>query len=371
MTNEAILAVLNNLCNEARNSVHATFGLIELHRGATATDSSWQAGLEIGRASADRLLCSIDDVRDLLSNTPVLDAVEEFDLSLCLGETIELMSLASREQANRIVLQAPVEPLLVRQDRQAVEQVLTRILDAVLKLARTGQVSVTSSVGPGGSGVRFAIAPPNSDLAAQLADFLNADPELVVFKNGADVPFRVAVMVAGKRLRALGGTAEFMCVSGEPTCLAIDLPSQPDGTGRQSGRQHQHDLRRDPLNILLAEDSDDSYALSELLLRNENVWRAHTGLEAIDLVKMQRFDVVLMDVHMPGMDGYSAIRAIRDWETQTGNARTPIVVLSSDDLDTQRRSAAQSGCSGFLRKPLHNGDLPNLLARLKAARSLI
>jgi CheY-like chemotaxis protein len=370
MTNQAILAILNNLCNEARNSVHATFGLIELHRGTTATDSSWQAGLEIGRASADRLLCSIDDVRDLLSNTPVLDAVEEFDLSLCLGETIELMSLASREQANRIILQAPVEPLLVRQDRQAVEQVLTRILDAALKLARTGQVCVTSSVGPGGSGVRFAIALPNSDLAAQLADCLNADPEQVVFKDDADVSFRVAVMVAGKRLRALGGTAEFTCVSGEPTCLAVYLPSQPDGSGRLD-RQHQHDPRRDPLNILLAEDSDDSYALSELLLRTENVWRAHTGLEAIDLVKMQRFDVVLMDVHMPGMDGYSAIRTIRDWETQTGNARTPIVVLSSDDLDTQQRSAAQSGCSGFLRKPLHNGDLPNLLARLKAARSLI
>jgi CheY-like chemotaxis protein len=199
---------------------------------------------------------------------------------------------------------------------------------------------------------------------------LNADPELVVFKDDADVAFRVAVMVAGRRLRALGGTAEFMCVSGEPTGLAIYLPSQPDGSGRP-GRQHQHDPRRDPLNILLAEDSDDSYALSELLLRTENVWRAHTGLEAIDLVKMQRFDVVLMDVHMPGMDGYSAIRTIRDWETQTGNARTPIVVLSSDDLDTQQRSAAQSGCSGFLRKPLHNGDLPNLLARLKAARSLI
>ena len=93
-------------------------------------------------------------------------------------------------------------------------------------------------------------------------------------------------------------------------------------------------------------------------------------MEAIDLVKKRRFDVVFMDVHMPGMDGYQAIRSIRDWETQTSNARTPIVVLSSDDLDRQTRSAAQSGCSGFLRKPLNNRDLPELLQRLKEVRTL-
>jgi CheY-like chemotaxis protein len=89
------------------------------------------------------------------------------------------------------------------------------------------------------------------------------------------------------------------------------------------------------------------------------------------MVKKRRFDIVLMDVHMGGIDGYAAIEAIRDWETQTGNARTPIVILSSDDLDTQRKSAARSGCTGFLRKPLRSNDLPDLLDRLKGARSLL
>jgi CheY-like chemotaxis protein len=72
---------------------------------------------------------------------------------------------------------------------------------------------------------------------------------------------------------------------------------------------------------------------------------------------------------MPGMDGYATIRAIRDWETQTANARTVIVLLSSDDIATQKRLAAQSGCSGFLKKPLRNSDLAGLLQRLKLARS--
>ena len=103
----------------------------------------------------------------------------------------------------------------------------------------------------------------------------------------------------------------------------------------------------------MAEDYDESFALIELVLHGENVRRARDGREALRTIQRQRFDVVFMDVHMPGMDGYAAIRGMRDWETQTGNARTPIVVLSSDDVETQRQSAAQCGCSGFLRKPLH------------------
>ena len=83
------------------------------------------------------------------------------------------------------------------------------------------------------------------------------------------------------------------------------------------------------------------------------------------MVQEQRFDIVFMDVHMPGMDGYETIRRLRDWETRMGGARTPMVVLSSDDLETQQRSAAESGCSGFFRKPLQKWDVTPLLERLK------
>ena len=128
------------------------------------------------------------------------------------------------------------------------------------------------------------------------------------------------------------------------------------------------DLRPEALSVLVAEDCDDSFALTEILLQDEHVWRARDGREALRIMQKQRFDVVFMDIHMPDMDGYSAIRSIREWETETANSRIPIVILSSDDLDTQRRSAAQCGCSGFLRKPLGQRELSNLLDRIKEAR---
>jgi two-component system, sensor histidine kinase and response regulator len=368
MTNQTILSLLDYLCNEARNSVHSTFGLMALCPDLAA-DPNWQSCLDTSRASADRLLGSIDDIRELFSTeAEVADLAEEFDVTLCLGETIEVLNLASGDRASRLILQPPIPPLVGRQDRRAVEQTLTRVLGVASKLSPRGEARVAVAALPGGAGVRFEIVPPNSNIALRVADWLNAKPEEVQFKDADDVLFGVATLVAGKRIRALGGTAEFQCDARLPMGLAISLPWRTDASPDRGSEPSQHD--HSALNVLVAEDSDESFVLTRILLQRESVWRAHTGLEAIDLVKKRRFDVVFMDVHMPEMDGYKAIRSIRDWETETGNARTPIVVLSSDLLDTQMRSAAQSGCSGFLRKPLDNRDLLDLLERLKDVRTL-
>jgi CheY-like chemotaxis protein len=372
MTNQTILSLLDNLCNEARNTVHATFGLMAL--SDLGADPNWQKCLNASKSSADRLLGSIDDIRELFSTeTPLADLAEEFDVTLCLGETIDVLNLASGDHASRLILQRPTTPFLGRQDRRAVEQTLTRVLGAVSKLSPRGEVRVAvtalpaAGVTPNG-GVRFEIVPSNSNIALRVADWLSANLDQVHFKDADDVLFGVSTLVAGKRIRALGGTAEFQSDARSPMGLAISLPWRADANPDSGADPSQQDYSA--LNILVAEDSDESFVLTRILLQRESVWRAHTGTEAVDWVKKRRFDVVFMDVHMPGMDGYKAIRSIRDWETQTGNARTPIVVLSSDLLDTQMRSAAQSGCSGFLRKPLGNHDLPDLLGRLKDMRTL-
>jgi two-component system sensor histidine kinase/response regulator len=364
MTNETMLSLLDYLCNEARNSVHATFGLMAVFP-TLVSDPGWRTHLENSKSSADRLLRSIDDIRELLAiEPPPLEPTEDFDLTLCLGETIEVLNLAAGELASRLTLQSPMPPVVGRQHRRAIEQSLTRILDAVSKLGRKGEARVSAVAAPDGKGCRFEITPANSNIALRVADWLNGDPEQVSFEDADDILFGVATMVAGKRLRALGGTVEFVSDARVPMTLRISLPwkaepdYQPDAPGQdQPG-----------LSVLVAEDCDESFALTGILLRNESVWRARDGLEAVDMMKARRFDVVFMDIHMPGLDGYKAIRSMRDWETQTGNARTPIVVLSSDDLNTQMRSAAQSGCSGFLRKPLDHHDLVDLLDRLKSVR---
>jgi CheY-like chemotaxis protein len=366
MTNQSILSLLDYLCNEARNSVQASLSLMALYP-SLAPDPGGQNCID-RKGGVDRLLRCIDDIRELLSpDTPALDPVEEFDVTLCLGEIIEVLNLASGDRASRLILQRRGQPVSGRQHRRAVEQVLTRVLDAVSKLGRKGEASVTALRADEGDGVRFEIIPANSSIALRVADWLNSDADQVNFQDTDEVRYGVATLVAGKRIRALGGSTEFMSHPRAPMALVVSLPWQA-GTGRDCPAEPSHQ-DRNGLSVLVAEDSDESFVLTRVLLQNEIVWRARDGLEAVDMMKSRRFDVVFMDIHMPGLDGYKAIRLMRDWETGTGNARTPIVVLSSDDLHTQMRCAAQSGCSGFLRKPLDPMDLLDLLDRLKAVRT--
>jgi CheY-like chemotaxis protein len=331
-------------------------------------DPTWHACLENSKCGADRLVRCIDDVRELLATeTPAFDPAQEFDVTLCVGEIIDVLNLASADRASRIILQSPGRPAKGRQYRSAVEQVLMRILDTVAKLGRKGEALVSVLESPNGDGVRFEIVPANANIALRVADWLNSDADHIEFPDSEDVLYGVATLVAGKRLRALGGRAEFVSAASAPMALVVSLPWASESE-RDSCAEPAHQDEAS-LKILVAEDSDESFALTGLHLHKEAVWRARDGLEALEMMKARRFDVVLMDVHMPGMNGYKAIRSMRDWETQTGNARTLIVVLSSDDLDTQMRSAAQSGCSGFLRKPLDRHDLLDLLGRLKTART--
>ncbi len=366
MTNQTMLGLLDYLCNEARNSVHATFGLMALWASPVA-DPGWRTCLENSKSSADRLLRSIDDIRELLvADGAGFEPAEEFDLTLCLGEIVDVLNLVSGDRGSRLVLESAARAV-GRQPRRAVEQALTRILDAAAKLGQRGEVRVSARLDPAGAGVRFEIVPANSNIALRLADWLNADLEQLNFQDADDLLFGIPTMVAGKRLRALGGVAEFVS-DVIPMALRISLPwSEPDEEDHAPETVQEEPAS---LIVLVAEDSDESFALTGILLNKESVWRARDGHEAVHMMKNRRFDVVLMDIHMPGLDGYKAIHAMRDWETQTGNARTPIVVLSSDDIDTQMRSAAQSGCSGFLRKPLDRHDMGDLLDRLKTARSV-
>ena len=130
-------------------------------------DPAWQTCLENSKRGADRLLRCIDDIRELLSTeTPALDPAEEFDITLCLGETIEVLNLASGDRASRLILAIGRPARDGRQHRRAVEQVAharsgrsleTRTQRAKRWLLPRRPTKATAS--------RFEIIPANSNIA--------------------------------------------------------------------------------------------------------------------------------------------------------------------------------------------------------------
>jgi PAS domain S-box-containing protein len=122
----------------------------------------------------------------------------------------------------------------------------------------------------------------------------------------------------------------------------------------------------DGLNILLAEDNPINMMLIRELLRRRghNVTEVTTGNDAVKAMTHGRYDLLLTDIHMPGMDGVEAARAIRANETRTAAARTPIVALTADALDEGKRSCREAGMDGFLTKPVDPAELEEMFLML-------
>ena len=112
------------------------------------------------------------------------------------------------------------------------------------------------------------------------------------------------------------------------------------------------------LNILIAEDNDSNYLLIKKLLKDNQLTRAITGVEAIEKIKAQTFDIVFMDMRMPVMNGLEATSLIREF-----NQTTPIIALTANAFDSDKENALAAGCNHFMTKPVKKRELMDLLFR--------
>jgi PAS domain S-box-containing protein len=127
------------------------------------------------------------------------------------------------------------------------------------------------------------------------------------------------------------------------------------------------------LTILLAEDNPINMMLIRELLkrRGHNVVEVITGTDAVKAMGEQHFDLLLTDIHMPGMDGIEAARAIRRQEEARGTPRVPIVALTADAMETGKRACQEAGMDGFLTKPVEPGELEEMFLMLFPAEDEI
>ena len=114
-----------------------------------------------------------------------------------------------------------------------------------------------------------------------------------------------------------------------------------------------------PLSILLADDSADNRLLIAAYLKKTRypLDEVENGQIALDRFMTRAYDVVLMDIQMPVLDGYSAVRMIRDWETANQHRRTPIIALTASALEQRCARAHDAGCDLHVSKPVKKSTL--------------
>ncbi len=150
-----------------------------------------------------------------------------------------------------------------------------------------------------------------------------------------------------------------------PAPFMEDHPAAARSTG-PAAPPAQRQTGDEGLRILLAEDNPINMMLLRELLRRRghSVTEVTTGNDAVKAMLEGRFDLLLTDIHMPGMDGIEAARAIRAGEARSGRARTPIVALTADALEAGKRACKEAGMDGFLTKPVDPAELEEMFLML-------
>jgi PAS domain S-box-containing protein len=152
----------------------------------------------------------------------------------------------------------------------------------------------------------------------------------------------------------------------DPPAIPAPFLEDHPTAARSAGPAVAAKSAEDGLRILLAEDNPINMMLIRELLRRRghSVVEVTTGTAAVQAMQDGTYDLLLTDIHMPGMDGIEAARAIRAGETRTGKRRTPIVALTADALEDGKRACQAAGMDGFLTKPVDPAELEEMFLML-------
>jgi two-component system, sensor histidine kinase and response regulator len=157
----------------------------------------------------------------------------------------------------------------------------------------------------------------------------------------------------------------------EPELLDAILLAIGGQVERQSARNVQAAMANgDRLRILLVEDNAVHRIVATAILRQNGHTLVHAadGIEAVEINSRESFDLILMDVQMPEMDGFEAARRIRQAEHETGQ-HTPIVALTAHAMDGDRELCLEAGMDDYLSKPLKKADMLALLRQIAATHA--
>ncbi len=373
---------LANMSHEIRTPMNAILGMTALAIDSQSRDEQ-QEYLSDVMSSAESLLSLLNDILDLskieagrmeLAPTPV-------SLASVMQDATRFLSQAARQKGLELRWNcAPGIPDNLLADPLRLRQVLLNLLGNAVKFTEKGSVSVEAEVESEENDailVRFAVRDtglgiPEDKQAIIFESFCQADGSTSRKYGGTGlgltISSRLVELMSGKiwveSKPGVGSTFYFTARFGNvaaPEVSPSGDPKQAPSTTLDGEARKQ----LGSLDILVAEDNFVNLKLITRLLERwgQRVTLAANGREALDAIQKHTFDMVILDIQMPELDGFEVAAAIRDLEKKTGRY-TPIMALTAHALVGQQQECLSRGIDGFATKPIQPRKLLQTLVSL-------
>ena len=256
-------------------------------------------------------------------------------------------------------------------DRDRIQHILMNVVGNAVKFTHNGRVTVDAQVhadATDGPLLQITVSDTgigiDPDLQTQIFDdFMTGDSSYDRDVGGTGL----GLGIAQRFVKALGGTITVESEKGKGSSFAIHLPITPTASPASEKVQRATRAEARPSDILLVEDNEINRMVAREMLMSagHNVTEAHNGQLAVDMAQDHRFDLILMDISMPVLDGRGATRAIRSGSGAC--VHTPIVALTANAMAEEQEAFLSDGMNDILTKPLNREGLIRVIANHMAA----